>query len=163
MKTSALFLILLFPFLTFAQHQPARVELVASDYLEGQKRTDGTTAQKVYKGVFRHEKTLLTADSAYFFSQQNTFEAFGQVHIIQGDSLDIYADYLHYNGNERLATLQNHIRLIDKEAVLTTDFLTYNLLSKEGHYQQGISNEQVRRHYKTLILKKYQERYKTTY
>ncbi len=92
---------------------------------------------KVYQGTFKQDYSIMTSDSAYFYPQRNSFDAFGNVHITQGDTLNIYADKLNYNGNNKTAILTNNVRMIDKDAILTTNYLTYNTATRIGTYLDG--------------------------
>ncbi|MFP5080454.1 OstA-like protein [Pedobacter sp. JCM 36344] len=87
--------------------------------------------------VFRHENATLTADSAVFYENRNVFEAFRNVHINQGDTINIYSDFLTYDGNTKVAHLTSNVRMVDKENVLTTNTLDYNMGSKVGTYVEG--------------------------
>lgn len=115
----------------------SQVELLQSEYLEGYKDSLGEVKQKILRCTFRHANTLLIADSSYLYPQKNNFDAFGHIHIKQGDSLNIYAEYLHYDGNTKMAYLERNVRLINNDAILTTNFLTYNLLTKVATYHNG--------------------------
>ena len=55
---------------------------------------------QIVKGnvAFRHAGTRLTCDSAYFNQNNNSFEAFGHVHMVQGDTLSMQSDYAFYDG-----------------------------------------------------------------
>ena len=48
---------------------------------------------------FRHDSSYMYCDSAYFFEQTNSLEAFSNVRMEQGDTLFVYGDYLFYDGN----------------------------------------------------------------
>jgi lipopolysaccharide export system protein LptA len=87
--------------------------------------------------VFKHENATLTADSAVFYENRNVFEAFKNVHINQGDTLNIYSDFLTYDGNTKVAHLTSNVRMLDRENVLTTNVLDYNLATKVGTYVEG--------------------------
>nr|WP_232325430.1 OstA-like protein [Pedobacter panaciterrae] len=87
--------------------------------------------------VFSHENATLTCDSAVFYQNDNVFEAFKNVHINQGDTINIYSDHLTYNGNTKIAHLTSNVRMIDKESVLTTNVLDYNMATKVGTYVEG--------------------------
>jgi lipopolysaccharide export system protein LptA len=113
-----------------------RVELLQSDAFIGLKR-NGENTNKVIRPVFKQDNATLTCDSAYFYLEKNSFEAFGNVHIDQGDSLDIYSDHLNYDGNTKLALLKSNVRLKDREALLTTNDFDYNLGTKIGQYYNG--------------------------
>ncbi|WP_449435201.1 OstA-like protein [Pedobacter steynii] len=87
--------------------------------------------------VFSHENATLTCDSAVFYQNDNVFEAFKNVHINQGDTINIYSDHLTYNGNTKIAHLTSNVRMVDKESVLTTNTLDYNMATKVGTYVEG--------------------------
>src|SRR5882757_232594 len=79
----------------------------------------------------------MRSDSAYFHPSANAFEAFGHVNINQGDTLNIYSDKLNYNGNTKVAILTDNVKMVDKDATLTTNYLTYNTATRIGTYTNG--------------------------
>jgi lipopolysaccharide export system protein LptA len=119
----------------FAQ-KITRVNLLQSESFIGMK-VNGKNTQKVIKPVFSQDNATLMCDSALFYIEKNSFDAFGNVHINQADTINIYSDLLNYNGNTKLAILRNNVRMIDKDAVLTTNNLDYNMDTKVGHYFNG--------------------------
>lgn len=100
-------------------------------------RINGVDMIKVYGGIFQQDYSTLKSDSAYFHKAENTFDAFGHVVISQGDTLNIYSDKLNYNGNTKIAILTDNVRMVDKDATLTTNYLTYNTATKFGTYTGG--------------------------
>ncbi len=87
--------------------------------------------------VFFHEGAFMYCDSAYLFQQSNTFEAFSNVRMEQGDTIFIYGDYLHYDGQSQLARLRNNIRMEDRNVTLFTDSLDYDRVANLGYYFEG--------------------------
>ncbi|MHA4893243.1 OstA-like protein [Pedobacter sp. PWIIR3] len=87
--------------------------------------------------VFRHLNATLSCDSAVFYESRNVFEAFKNVHINQGDTINIYSDFLTYDGNTKIAHLTSNVRMVDKDNVLTTNTLDYNMATKVGTYIEG--------------------------
>ena len=87
--------------------------------------------------VFRHDDALMYCDSANFYEASNSLDAFGNVKMVQGDTLTGYGDKLYYNGNTKLARLRQNVRLIHHEAVLTTDSLNYDRLQDIAYYYSG--------------------------
>ena len=87
--------------------------------------------------VFRHENATLASDSAVFYEKRNVFQAFKNVHINQGDTINIYSDFLTYDGNTKIAHLTSNVRMVDKDNVLTTNTLDYNMGTKVGTYIEG--------------------------
>ncbi|WP_461791806.1 OstA-like protein [Pedobacter sp.] len=89
------------------------------------------------KPVFSHEGAILRCDSAVLYVDRNYFEAFRNVHINQGDTLNIYSDLLNYDGNAKKAHLEKNVKLLDRENTLTTDILDYDMVAKIGKYTTG--------------------------
>ncbi|MDD4778003.1 MAG: OstA-like protein [Fermentimonas sp.] len=87
--------------------------------------------------VFFHEGAFMYCDSAYLFQQTNSFEAFSNVSMEQGDTIFVYGDYLYYDGNTRLARLRDNIRMEDQNATLFTDSLDYDRMANLGYYFEG--------------------------
>lgn len=114
-----------------------RVDLIGSETTEWQRTPSGTRIGKIRKGIFKQDYSTLTSDSAIFYQNENRFEAFGHVNINQGDTLNIFSDKLDYNGNTKIAILTNNVKLVDKDATLTTNYLTYNTATRIGTYTGG--------------------------
>lgn len=55
--------------------------------------------------VFRKSDMYMYCDSAHFYELANSFDAFGNVRMEQGDTLFVYADDLEYEGETELAVL----------------------------------------------------------
>jgi lipopolysaccharide export system protein LptA len=87
---------------------------------------------------FRQDSALMYCDSAYFFDKKNSLHAFGNVHLIQGDSIEGFGDVLYYNGNTKLARFRRNVRLIHKgQSTLRTDSLNYNRARNLAYYFSG--------------------------
>lgn len=110
------------------------VNLISSERSQG---GNGNDLIKVYHGVFKQDNSILRSDSAYFHPKLNSFDAFGHVNINQGDTLNIYSDKLNYNGNTHVALLTDNVKMVDKDATLTTNYLTYNTATRIGTYTNG--------------------------
>lgn len=129
------FLLLLISSAAFCQKK-SKVLLVSSSRSQGVK-VNGVDLIKVYDGQWRQDFSTMRSDSAYFHQSQNSFDAFGHVVIHQGDTLNIYADKLHYDGNTKVADLTDNVVMIDKDARLTTNHFTYNTATRIGTYIDG--------------------------
>lgn len=86
---------------------------------------------------FRHDNVLLYCDSAYFYEKANSLDAYGNVRIVQGDTLFVYGDKLYYDGNTKLARLRHNVRLVNRKTTLTTDSLNYDRMSNLSYYYTG--------------------------
>ncbi len=94
-------------------------------------------AQRLIGDVrFRHNEALMMCDSAYSYNDSNRFDAFGNVHIIQGDTLHLYGNRMFYNGDLRLARFVGNVKLVDKSITLTTEELQFDLATNIGYYDR---------------------------
>lgn len=90
---------------------------------------------------FRHGDFFMMCDSAHFYDKENSFNAYGNIHMWQGDTLNIYADSLNYLGNDEHAILYayegNTVKLINRNVKLETDIFEYDLKEELGFYTTG--------------------------
>lgn len=87
---------------------------------------------------FRHKGATLFCDSAYFKQQENKFEAYGHVRMLQGDTLEIRCDTAMYDGNAEMVHAKNNVVVIHrKTSELHTDNLVYDQKFEVVYYDQG--------------------------
>lgn len=87
---------------------------------------------------FRKDGMLMYCDSAHFFPESESFDAFGNVRMEQGDTLFVYADSMHYRSDTQKATLYGApVRMINNDVELRTDEFTYDLFYEYGYYVVG--------------------------
>ena len=75
---------------------------------------------------FRRDSMYMYCDSAHYFQNKNSFQAFGNVRMEQGDTLFLFGDYLDYDGDVNIARVRKNVKLIDKTTVLETDSLDFD-------------------------------------
>lgn len=128
-------LVSILPFSVMAQK---KLKLEHADKLSG-SRVNGERIDKLNGNVvFVQNKTTIYCDSAYFFKTRNTIEAFGRVRITEGDSVNITAKKLEYDGNTKKAKLRNDVVFTKlATATLYTDFLDYDRPVNQAHYFNG--------------------------
>ncbi|MBQ5751509.1 MAG: hypothetical protein IIV89_01550 [Bacteroidaceae bacterium] len=83
---------------------------------------------------FRRDSMYMFCDSAHYYQKRNSFQAFGNVRMEQGDSLFLFGDYLDFDGTTNLARVRNNVRLIDKNTVLETDSLDFDRNRNLGYF-----------------------------
>ena len=105
--------------------------------LEGDQSLGKNVFRLLGNVQFKHDNVLMNCDSAYRYSDENRFDAFGNIHINQGDTVNAYGDLLKYDGNTSIARLFNNVRMTDKKMVLTTDNLNYNTETETADYFNG--------------------------
>ena len=95
---------------------------------------------------FKHNGAKLFCDSAHFYEASNSFEAFGNVKMYQGDTLTLFSDYAYYDGNEQMAEARFNVVLTHRKSKLYTDSLNFDRLYNIGYFFEGgklVDNESV--------------------
>lgn len=115
-----------------------RVFLKHSDELRYDMYGPNPTAQVLTGNVsFMHKGATLTCDSAYFYQESNSFRAFGNVKMRQGDTLTLTSDYAYYDGNDQMAEARYNVVLTHRQTKLYTDSLNYDRLYGIGYFFEG--------------------------
>lgn len=126
--------------------------------LNGQQKTEGKKAAtikikqaeslsydeashdaKILKGkvICEHDGALLYCDTAYIFEKENRMQASGHILITQGDSIKVTAEKLLYDGKNKLASLVNNVKCVEKDMVLTTPAMQFDLGRSVASYYSG--------------------------
>jgi len=122
---------------SFAQEKTSQIEILNANTLEYDESL-GKKAKRLIGDVrFKHEDALMFCDSAYFYSETNSMDAFSNVRIIQGDSLKLFGDTLYYSGVTQKALLRGNIKLLNNDITLTTSFLDYDRQQNLAYYYAG--------------------------
>ncbi|WP_439153135.1 OstA-like protein [Winogradskyella sp.] len=163
-------LIFLFSFLitlgSFAQDkQKITIEYAGTGYSdpeieEGAKVFLRDKSQQVH---FIHEGVNMWCDKAIYYEDQDFIEAFSNVRMQQGDSINMVAKYVEYSGKTQLAYASGDVVLTEPESTLTTQILYFDRTKQQAYYDDkgkvvrdtsGTITSKVGRYYMTA--KKYQ-------
>ena len=79
---------------------------------------------------------ILTCNKAYYYENENYVKAFGNVQIVQGDTLFLNSKYAEYNGNVRQALATGDVVMRSPESTLTTEIINFDRNSQEAFYNQ---------------------------
>lgn len=95
-----------------------------------------STEYQVLRGNvrFRRGDMYMFCDSAYYYDKTSSLDAFGHVHMTQADTLQVFADVMHYYGEDQVAQLRHNVRLENRSTTLLTDSLDYEITSNVGYY-----------------------------
>ncbi len=133
---SALSLLVFLSAFQSVQAQRLRIRIVSagalihSAYMPNIVRATG-------KPVFEHEGAYLYCDSAWLNEIDNNMDCFGNVRVKSSDTLNLYGKILHYEGNTKIATVSQDVRLVDKQTTLTTDFMVFDRNTGIANYTSG--------------------------
>jgi|GEM_PF-145184 len=138
---ACVFMVLLWPAgaaLAQAQ-QPAKDTMIIldNDYAEFIQQGDVRVHKLLHHVKLRHGSDTLYCDSAFFYIDQNSIEAFGDARIFQADGTMAFADYMRYTGNNKTAYMRGNASVFSGNDNLWSEELEYNLNTKIGKYRNG--------------------------
>lgn len=129
---------------------PNKFFLERADILYNNEEADSAAGRQVVSGnvMFRKMGTVLYCDSAYYYPETASMDAFGNVKMVQGDTLTVTSDFIYYDGLGQLARLRTAGRgkQVSLEHTskgdgtrkhLFTDSLDYNLRSGLAYFNDG--------------------------
>jgi lipopolysaccharide export system protein LptA len=123
---------------TSAIYAQKKVRIQHADEGKGGKRDGERFDKLVGNVVFKQNQTTIYCDSALIFKKKNLLEAYGRVHITEGDSIDITGSRLDYDGNTKLARLRRNVVFRKKAtATLYTDNLDFSRPRNIAYYYNG--------------------------
>ena len=102
------------------------VYLLNADFIRFSERVNPDAQRLMGNVVFRHDSMYMYCDSALFYQDRNSFNAYHNVRVEQGDTLFMYGDSLFYDGNAKLLRVRDNVRLENKSMILLTDSLNYD-------------------------------------
>jgi lipopolysaccharide export system protein LptA len=132
-------LLLTFSVVVHAQETPKKkqIELVRANHWEFAEEISPDAQRILGNVLMKHEEVLMYCDSAYLYDKSNNLHAFGNVHVKQGDTLNLYGDRLIYNATTKTAEVFDNIRMIDKDMTLTTNYLIHDIRAEISTYYNG--------------------------
>lgn len=86
---------------------------------------------------FKHEGINVWCDKAIYYQKENFFKAYGNVKMLQGDTINMQSKYAEYNGNTRFAFASDDVVLTTPSNELRTDSLFFNRVSQKAFYRSG--------------------------
>jgi len=118
---------------TTLSYSQKKIEIVHAGTLKSANNIANGAKRLIGDVQFKQDNALMFCDSAYFYND-NSLDAFGHIHIQQGDSLNMYGDLLKYNGNTKKAIINNNVSVIKGDLQLFTEELNYDVSTGIGYY-----------------------------
>ncbi|NNC50113.1 MAG: hypothetical protein HKO01_06210 [Flaviramulus sp.] len=84
-----------------------------------------------------HQGTNLWCDRAIHFSKENFIEAYGNVKLVQGDTINMTSKYVEYSGITELAFASGDVVLKDPNSTISSDTLYFDKLKQQAFYKSG--------------------------
>lgn len=131
------FIVAVFLSLEVWAQSESRIYLLHSDRLFHDTQIDAKAQILVGNVQFRHDDVFMYCDSALFYEASNSLDAFGNVRMVQGDTVSLVGDVMYYDGLDKLARVRNNVVLIHGQMTLYTDSLDYDRLYNVGYFFEG--------------------------
>ena len=84
-----------------------------------------------------HDGIDMWCDQAIYFEKENFVEAYGNVIIKQGDSINMDSKYVEYSGVTKLAYASGDVVLTDPTSTIKTDTLYMDRVKQQAYYKSG--------------------------
>ncbi|CAM4160807.1 OstA-like protein [Flavobacterium antarcticum] len=81
-----------------------------------------------------HDGVIITCNKAYYFQKENYAKLFGDVQMVQGDTLFLNSKYAEYSGNEKKAYATGNPVMRSPDMTLTTDTINFDRNSQQAFY-----------------------------
>ncbi|HOZ69535.1 MAG TPA: OstA-like protein [Chitinophagaceae bacterium] len=114
------------------------IQILGSDRFTILKVDDSTTLQILAGHVrLKQGSSLFNCDSCVLNNGIRIFEAWGNVHIKDVDTVNITSSHLRYLIDKKIAYLDGGVKLTDGKGTLTTPDLEYDMNTEIGIYKNG--------------------------
>ena len=94
----------------------------------------GSETKKVH---LRHDEMDIFSKKSIFFQKRNSFIATGSVHVMQGDSINLFCDSLNYDGVTRKFSSYGSVRFINDEMELNSSVLFFDRNMNEIFFNEN--------------------------
>ena len=81
-----------------------------------------------------HDGVIITCKKAYYFQKENYAKLFGDVQMVQGDTLFLNSKYAEYSGNDKKAYATGSPVLRTPDMTLTTDTINFDRNIQQAYY-----------------------------
>ncbi|PUU71368.1 OstA-like protein [Flavobacterium sp. WLB] len=113
---------------------PKKINIEHSDYLDVDQATAPDAVLLTGNVKVNHDGVVLTCNKAYYFQKENYLKAFGNVQLVQGDTLFLNSKYAEYNGNMKKAFATGDAVMTSPDATLQTDTINFDRNTQEVFY-----------------------------
>lgn len=84
-----------------------------------------------------HDGAVMFCNKAYLFKKENYIKAFGDVRMIQGDTITMTSTYAEYNGENKQAYASGNVIMSSPSSTLKTEVLNFDRNSQQAFYKTG--------------------------
>src|SRR5690606_2705717 len=117
--------------------EKTNIEVIHSDYFDINQTEVPDAVLYTGNVQVKHSGATMFCNKAYLFTKTNKIQVFGNVHIVQGDTLFLESRFAEYDGNTRVALASVDVVMRDAEITLTTDKIHFDRKTQQSYYNSG--------------------------
>lgn len=140
-KLFFLYIIFLFCGISFINAQPnftenkgSKIEIIHADFTNSDQNEIPGAIILTGNIQAQHDSLYIYCNKAYFFQKDNYIKLFGNVHLIQNDTLSLDSKYAEYNGVDGIAYAQGNVKMYSPESSLTSEKVYYDKTNGIAYY-----------------------------
>lgn len=125
---------MLFTFTNVTSQKSSKINVEYADHFDINQTEIPDAALLTGNVRVSHEGIVFTCNKAYFFQKENYLKAFGEVQMVQGDTLFLNSKYAEYNGELKKAYATGNVIMRSPESTLATDTINFDRNTQEAFY-----------------------------
>lgn len=115
--------------------QPKQIIIEHSDFADHNQMEIPDAGLLTGNVRINHDGIIITCNKAYYFQKENYVKLFGDVQMVQGDTLFLNSKYAEYSGNAKQAFATGNPVMRSPDMTLTTDTINFDRNKQEAFYK----------------------------
>lgn len=114
--------------------QNKKIKLIQTDHLDANENEIPGAVVFIGNVQFEHNGANIWCNKAYLFEKENYAKLFGDVRMVQGDTIHMNSEYAEYNGNKNFAYATGNVVMRSPDMRLTTDTIYFDRIAQQAYY-----------------------------
>lgn len=145
MRQIKIYILLLFSFLSgsLMAQERRKIDIVQGGHVMQGVTTDTARFERLVgdankRVIFSQNTTTISSDSAYLFRDKNRVEAYGNVKIVEKDTITVTGRKLVYYGDIKLAKMTGNAVYKDPSLTIESEVMQYDMINNlASYYEDG--------------------------
>ncbi len=117
-----------------SENKGSKIEIIHADFTNSDQNEIPGAIILTGNIQAQHDSLYIYCNKAYFFQKDNYIKLFGNVHLIQNDTLSLDSKYAEYNGIDGVAYAQGNVIMRSPESSLTSEKVYYDKTNGIAYY-----------------------------
>lgn len=119
---------------TILAQKTKQIDVKHSDFADRNQMEIPDGALLTGNVLIDHDGIIITCNKAYYFQKENYVKLFGNVQMVQGDTLYLNSQYAEYSGDAKQAFATGKPVMRSPDMTLTTDTINFDRNKQEAYY-----------------------------